>query len=546
MGLRRFGSITALLLVGCNPSAGDDGNPFETMATGCTAGGSTTGGPGTTGVDLDTTADGSGSTGGGPKLDVGSAVDLGGGGMPGTIPTTCATAEQFETTVGCRFYALDLDNYTPWDESQWGVAVANVQEAAMAEVVVEVHDANGWQIVAGPQAIAPKDLHVFALPDRHQEGSGVQPAGAYRVTADVPVIAYQFDPLGDGADVGWASADASLLHPAPSWDTTHHIVGMGSTAHLLPPQGAYVTVVAAHDGTVVTVTPSVATLAGPGVPAGVPGVPFDIMLDEGDVLEVMTQTLGSALTGTRVQSNDDHPVGVFTAHECANIPADVYACDHLEEQMPGLRRWGTSFVAARMPVRRPDQPEPSLWQIYASEDDTEVTLTAAAGVTGLPASPLVLDAGEVAEFYVGGSPTEPGDFLVDATRPVAVANYMTSQNNLTTNQTGDPAMVLLPPVEQFLPRYVVLVPTAWPTDVLVLTRPTGVAVSIDGQPVAQGEFSAVGADFEVARLEIPDGVYLLEADEPFTVSVAGMHQTGSYAYVGGLSTAVINPNPPEG
>ena len=62
-----------------------------------TAGGSTTGGPGTTGVDLDTTADGSGSTGGGPKLDVGSAIDLGGGGMPGTIPTTCATAEQFET-----------------------------------------------------------------------------------------------------------------------------------------------------------------------------------------------------------------------------------------------------------------------------------------------------------------------------------------------------------------------------------------------------------------------------------------------------------------
>ena len=62
----------------------------------------------------------------GPKLDIGGMPDLGGGRDPGEIPATCAAASGSATTIGCSFYALDLDNYTPWDTSQWGLAVANV------------------------------------------------------------------------------------------------------------------------------------------------------------------------------------------------------------------------------------------------------------------------------------------------------------------------------------------------------------------------------------------------------------------------------------
>ena len=101
----------------------------------------------------------------------------------------------------------------------------------------------------------------------------MQPGGAYRVTADIPVIAYQFDPLGDGIDTGWASADASLLHPAGAWDTINHVLGVGSTSHLLPQQGAYVTIVAGHDGTVVTVVPSTAPSPGPACPRVRPASP---------------------------------------------------------------------------------------------------------------------------------------------------------------------------------------------------------------------------------------------------------------------------------
>lgn len=551
----RRASSLALFFLACGDAGGateSATSTSSTSSTSSTAASSSTGassGPtgtasegGTSSTSVDPT--GVSSTTGSPKLDVGAALDFGVIPDPGEIPATCAEAGAAATTIGCRFYALDLDNYTPWDTSQWGVAVANVQARGGASVTVELKNGGVWEVVAGPETIPAGSLHVFELPDRHQEGSGLQPAGAFRITADVPVIAYQFGPLGNAMDVAWASADASLLHPSAAWDTLNHVVGMISTSYLLPQQGAYLSVVAGHDGTVVTITPSVATLAGPGVPAGAPGVPFQLALDEGDVVEIMTKTQGAALTGTRVASNDDHPVGVFSGHECANIPADVYACDHLEEQMPGLRRWGTSFVAARMPVRALGTPEPSLWQIYASEDDTSVTLTASPGVTGLPQSPLTLAAGEVAEFYVGGAPAEPGDFLVASNKPIAVANYMTSQDNvLDAGKTGDPAMVLLSPVEQFLPRYVVLVPGVWPADFATITRPTGVPVTIDGVAVADAEFAPVGPDFEVARVPVADGVHLIEADEPFSIVIAGIHQTGSYAYLGGTSTAIINPEP---
>ena len=67
-----------------------------------------------------------------------------------------------------------------------------------------------------------------------------------------------------------------------------------------------------------------------------------------------------------------------------------------------------------------------------------------------------------------------------ANKPIAVMNYMCGADNPPGSGTGDPAMVQLSPTEQFLPRYVVLVPDEWTTDVLVITRPAGVQVEVDG------------------------------------------------------------------
>ena len=451
------------------------------------------------------------------------------------IPETCEQASSGSTTVGCLFYAVDLDQNGPLENDQYAIAVSNVQLATPATVTVERKIGGVWTVVAGPTMVSPLGLATFPLANNNQQGSGIKSDGSWRVSSDVPIIAYQFNPLIQGA----ASSDASMLYPVASWDYVNQVVHWGEGYGR-----GYITIVAANDNTVVEVTPVVATAAGAGVPAGSPGVPFNIVLQEGEIAEVMVVQEHAQLTGTKVNSDEDHPIAVFSGHECAWIPQPIVACDHIEEQLSGVRLWGQNFAAGRVPVRYAPAPETSLWQIYASEDNTTVTITADPSVIGLPPTPAVLNQGQKLEFFAGGPPAHPGDLLIEADKPIAVTNYMTGFGNLPATNDGDPAMVQLAPFEQFLPRYVVLVPNQWIYDVLVVTKPTGSDVSVDGVVIPDDQFLEFGnGDWAAARYSVDDGVHQLEGTEPFSVVVVGYDGADSYAYLGGSSTGKINPTP---
>jgi hypothetical protein len=535
--------LTPLALFAC---AGDDGGrntgaesgifTASTSSTGIT----TTTSPETSGSAGDgdgAPGDGDGSSDTGIKFDMGQLADLPGMEAP-IIPETCAQALAGESTVGCLFFGVDLDSHDQVETQQFAIAVSNVQTSQMANVRVEQKNNGVWATVAGPVAVAPLSLYTFNLPDNHQDDSGVRVGGAYRVSSDVPIIAYQFNPV-DGASS--YLSDASMLYPVPTWDSINHVVGWKVTNDGSV-QGAYVTVVAAVDNTQVTITPTAITVAGNGVPPSPVGVPFVVNLNEGDVAEVMTKTQAIGLTGTRVTSDPEHPVAVFSGQECAFIPVSTYACDHLEEQLSGVRLWGQHFIASRVPNRSAN--DPSLWQLYASEDATTITITADGGVTGIPNNQFVLQAGQVVEFYVGGNAQTPGDFEVEADKPIAVVNYMTGSENAGAG-IGDPAMVQLSPIEQFLPRYVVLVPGTWINDVAVIARPAGAPITLDGVPVDNGLFIPVAASgYEVARVPVADGIHVFDGGQnAFSIIIVGYDQWDSYAYLGGTGTGVINPNP---
>ncbi len=502
-------------------------------------GGSSTSGGGTSDL-TSTTADPSSAI----KFDL--EVPLPGdlGEMDGPIiPTTCAEAANGKSTVGCKFFAVDMDSHDLAENQQYAVSVANVQLETPSTVVIEVKENGVWQVAGGPQEIGPLQLHTFNLPPRHQDDSGVRPGGAYRVTADVPVVAYQFNPV-DGASS--FLSDAAMLYPVAALDTINHVTAwksmMDNTGIF---QHSYATVLATVDGTMVTVDPSVPTAAGPGVPQGAPGAPFVIALQEGDLLNVAVQSIPDSMTGTKITSNADHPVAVFAGQECALIPENVCCCDHMEEQLAGVRLWGKNFIAARMPVRSGNNPEPTLWQIYAAEDGTSVTINHNPGVTGIPSTQFNLNQGQVSEFYATGPANEPGDFEVIATKPIAVYGYMVGAETFGS-AIGDPAMVAMAPSEQFLPRYVVLVPGTWVSDYAVVTRPLGAQILLDGLAIPDTEFNPIAnSGYEVARVLVPDGVHVFDGGmEPFGVVIVGYDTHDSYAYLGGTGTGKINPNPP--
>jgi hypothetical protein len=475
------------------------------------------------------------------KFDLQPLPDAAMGQQGPIIPETCQQAEAGESTVGCLFFGADLDSHDSAENQQFAIAVSNVQTDDPASVTVETKNGNNWMVTAGPVVVAPLSLHTFNLPPFHQDNSGIKLGGAYRVVSDEPIIAYQFNPV-DGS-TSYLS-DASMLYPVPTWDSINHVIGWRVVSDGLGTQGSYVSIIAAHDGTQVTVTPSVSTLSGSGVPAGQPNVPFVINLNEGDLAEVMTSTLESHLTGTRVETDANHPVAVFSGNECTFIPTNVYACDHIEEQLAGVRLWGQHFIASRVPPRSA-QVDTSLWQIYASEDATTVTITADPEVTGIQNDQFMLNSGQMVEMYVGGVQAVPGDFEVEANKPIAVINYMTGAQNPGAGDIGDPAMVQLSPVEQFLPRYVVLVPSTWNNDAAVLARPEGATIELDGVALNDALFVPVAdSGYEVARVPMTDGTHLFDGgDAAFSIVIVGYDTYDSYAYLGGTGTGVINPNP---
>jgi hypothetical protein len=494
-----------------------------------------TGESGATTMDTDDGSSDGTDDDGMPKLDVEPPMtDVGYTGP--VIPETCEQAAEAQTTVGCVFYGVDGDNAA--NSSQYVLAISNVQESQDADVIVEVKENGNWMQVDA-QTVAPLTLHEFLLPNRHPALAGIDEGGAYRVTADVPIIVYQFNPI-----VGSATTDASLLYPTTAWDRVNEVIGWGTKPGVFSPP--YAIVVSGFDGTQIDVTSGGYIIGGDGVPSADPGEQFMLALDEGDIAVLQSESTPNGLTGTKIVSDEDHPVMVLSAHLCANIPFDFGTCDHLEEQISGVRQWGEDFIASRVPVREMDDPEAALWQIYASEDGTTIDIEADAAVTGLPNTPAQLDKGEMLSFYASGDTVEPGDFVITADKPIAVMQYMTGAENLSfwpNPDWGDPSMVQLPAVDQFLPRYVVVVPTGWGFDHAVITRPAGVEVRLNGAPIADNEFAPVGDTFEVGRPTIPDGVHLIESDESFGVIIVGYDSADSYAYMGGTGTAVINPNP---
>jgi hypothetical protein len=188
--------------------------------------------------------------------------------------------------------------------------------------------------------------------------------------------------------------------------------------------------------------------------------------------------------------------------------------------------------------------EPSWWQIVASEDDTTIEFTASSLVTGLPSADVILDAGEVYDVYVNGVFEDPGDFYIVADKPILVANYMTGSltvNPIQEPTLGDPSIVQLSPVEQFLERYVVIVPEYWMNDVVTVVRVANTEVLVDDVEMDDGEFIPVGPDHEVARVLVDDGVHTFVGEQGISVIVVGYDDDDSYAYLGGSGTSIINP-----
>ncbi len=482
----------------------------------------------------------------------------------------CELNQKFNSYIGCEYWAVDLDNAyveggggSIFDAAgeQFSIVIGNPNEDYPALVEVFVMEegievpltlsSTGSPLDLSP--IQPGSLRVLNVPRRDIDGSGIFP-NAFRVESSVPVTATQFNPLDNTIEV--YSNDASLLLPSDVLGTFHVAMTREQT---FPDLRSYITVVGTRDGTKVSVTTPVGTLASGGLAPMVPGESQVFTLNRYDVLNLETDAPGDDLTGSIIVSSE--PVAVFGGSEAANapntatcleegvcaydptkpcttlmdcLPFNTCCADHLEQQLFPVHTWGQNFIATKSKARG---EEKDIWRIIAAQDDTVIQTIPSQGL--LP----VLDRGEFVEFE-----TEE-DFRIQASNPVMVGQFLAAEDAPEPNLTGvipgqdgqpgdagigDPAFILLVPVEQYRDAYVVFVPEGYVEDYANIIAPFDADVTHNGTVIPSESFEPVSSEYRVARLRLEDGHHVFQSEPIFGVIVYGFDDYVSYGYPGGL------------
>lgn len=494
----------------------------------------------------------------------------------------CEAAKRAQSTVGCEYFAAkpsaQIKTFDNYDGSCYAVMVANTWDSP---VTLEV-DYDGAPISSSyfriprgsgrdiryellPEGKLPKDeLAVLFLavqpPGPAGPGSTYAPCppsvGAavvgqtevrgsgfgktFHVRSSAPVVAYDIYPYGGASSFVPSS---SLLFPTSAWATDNLAMSGYASDSAGAQQGAlpYFQILAQENDTHVKLQPTVALSSAGGAAPVEKGKLTEVVLQRGQFLQY---TQAEEVNGTPVAA--DKPISLVGGSTCITIPNGTPACDSIHQQLPPIRLMGDAYVATRYRDRESAEPEKTPWRILAAADGT--TLTFDPPIAGAPAT---LERGKWVEL------SAPGPFVVrsqDAKHPIYVAAYMTGAENVST-AVGDPEMVNVVPIGQYLSSYVFLTdPTYGNTNLVFVRGPNDKGEYADVQLDCVGTLAGwkrVGATgFEVAYVDLlrkgipqgtcDNGVHRASGKAPFGLTVWGWDRYASYGYPAGMGTKPLN------
>jgi len=423
-------------------------------------------------------------------------------GATGLCAGPCSEEALGKSNVGCEYYATATVNYFGSSTALvFAVVISNTTET---EAAIAVYQGDTLSTTA---TVAAGSVQTIALPwtaPLDASATLLAADAAYHIKSTQPVVAQQFNPISTGAYTN----DASMLLPVHAWGNAYAVASRNTTLLGSIYRGFYA-VVASEDDTTVTLAPS-ATGAAISANTGI-GVAADgtgtVTLDEGDVLQVLSgDTTTSDLTGTLVSA--DKPIEVFGGHRCAQIPAGVSYCDHLEEAMIPLSALSTSYVVPAPTASEGLTPVASFTRIIATKPNT----TLAYDPVGTSATTALAAVGDYVEIDNAAA------FAVTANEKILVAQYMKGANAIGT---GDPSLSLVVPTDQLRTSALFHAPTSFTASYVTVTAPVSATVTLDG--VALTSFFAVGASgYGVARAALSSdgsGTHAIAADQGVGVSV---------------------------
>ena len=138
------------------------------------------------------------------------------------------------------------------------------------------------------------------------------------------------------------------------------------------------------------------------------------------------------LSGTHIVA--DKSIAFISGNRRTTVGAGT-SSDHLAEMLPSVNRWGTTFITVSIPLRTIGD----VFRFVAANDSTTVTFGGDCGHV----NSFTLDSGGVKEQNISSHT----NCLINATKAIMVVQIVQSQTS--SSETSDPAMIYIPPVNQY-------------------------------------------------------------------------------------------------
>lgn len=364
----------------------------------------------------------------------------------------------------------------------------------------------------------------------------------WHITTSYPVSAYDILPYG-GASSYLPSAE--LLLPTSAWGTNYVTAGPQKSSG--PGWGQ---VIAAMDGTTVTITPSISLPGGGAVAAAPANTPTTYSLNAGQY--VQWQDAGD-MAGSVITSNNPVSFTGGTGYLClSGATSSGGGCDSGHQMIPPVSALGSEYVAMPYTTRRADLQEESIkYRFVGTTAGTTLTYD-----PPVPSAPTSIGVGQVVEFEA------VGPFKVtsqDVMHPFYVGQYMTgcfttsgSRPGASGGCLGDEEYVNLLPPAQWLTSYVFFTDPTYTTTTLTVTRKApfeDVMIDCIGTVTGWTNVSG-GTEYQVAHVDLQrdapigsctNGRHTATSAGAFNIMVWGLSNAASYAYPAGGNVGKINP-----